>query len=137
VDWLGGDRVDDGLDLRKRTKPRRIETIGARVRVRAQTADRLGEVRPAHQKAFRASGEYDVGAARIDRAPRGANALDRERELEEGALGIARRVFDGEAGDTGLRGGSDVSADGVRLDRETALEVGIHGHAHALAHEPQ
>ena len=45
-----------------------------------------------------------------------------------GWAGFAGRVLDREPGDAGRRGFGDVGGDAGRLDREAALEVGVHRH---------
>ena len=54
-----------------------------------------------------------------------------------GSSRIARGVLDGQPGDTGGRGQLHVVSDVLRIDREPALEVGVHRDAHGGRDDPQ
>src|SRR5947199_38601 len=78
----------------------------------------------------REPGEPREGASGCDRLTRRANPLDGEIEGIERLSGIARRIFDREAGDAGLDCELHVHGDAVRIAREAMFEVRVHRYVH-------
>src|SRR5688572_15442514 len=121
----------DRHDLFPRADARRIKTVRPCFRIRNETAYRLREIRPAHQKPFTAAGENDAAAAFVDGAARSANALDGELEIEQRLVRITARVLYRKTGYAGLRCKRDVVIDTLRLDREAAFEICVDGNVYA------
>ena len=75
--------------------------------------------------------------ALVDRRPRRPDPLHRELEIVERVGFVAGRVLDREPGDPGGRGQLHVLGDALRLDRETALEIGVDRHRDRRRDRPE
>jgi hypothetical protein len=108
-----------------RTQARRVEAVGARLRVGLEPADGFVEVGPPDEEAFGAPDQQRIAAGLVDGVSCGANPLDRGVELEKGSSGIAGRIFYGKAGHSALEGKANAFRNAGRIGCEAALEVRI------------
>ena len=128
VDRLWMHRLHDRGDVLPGLDARRIEAIGARLRIGVQ-AGRSPCSRSAAptRKRFAAAGQQHAAVVGIDRLARRLDALDRQRALIQRLGRVAGGILDRQAGDAGLDRARDIGGDLVRLVREAALEIGIDG----------
>ena len=86
----GDHRFDQDGDIRRIARARREEHVGAGLRVGPQTPHRLEErSRMAGEIALRPACQQDIRARIVDRPPRGAQALYRQRQIVERGRGQA------------------------------------------------
>ena len=102
-----------------------------------EPADGLVEVGPADDESFRAAGEHDAGAARVDRAARGADPLDRELEVEQRSTASPVESSIDSPAMPVEAARATLAADVFGRGREAAFEVGVDRHVDAPRHRPQ
>ena len=120
-------RLHDRGDVFPGLDARRIEAIGAGLRIGVQAVDHQLEIWLPDQKGFAAAGQQHAAVVGVDRLARRLDALDRERTLVQRLGGIAGGILDRQAGDAGLDRARDIGADLVGLVRKAALEIGVDG----------
>src|SRR5258706_12145287 len=97
---FGRDSGDDRGDILGRANARRVQAIGARVRIRLQSRNRLREIGTADEKALGASYQQRVAASLVDGPARRADPFDRHADVVERIAGNTGRILDRHPGHT-------------------------------------
>ena len=127
IDRFRMHRLHHRRDLLFGADARRIQAIGAGLRIGLQPIDHHGEIGLANQKPLAASGQQYAAVIGVDRGPRRLDALDRERAVVQRLGLVAGGILDRQPGHADLDRARHVGRDLLRLVREAAFEVGIDG----------
>ena len=123
--WMHG--LHDRGDLFLGLDARRIEAIGAGVRIGLQPVDHHVQIGLPPQEPLAAAGQQHAAVVGIDRRARRLDALDRKAALVKRLCRVAGGILDRQSGDAGLDRARDIGADLSGFMRKAALEIGIDG----------
>ena len=90
---FGATALHHRLDLLAGSDARRVEAVGAGVRVGFEPANDVVEIGHAANEVLGAGGEHDIAAGAVDGGARGLDARDGRVELVE-RLRVFRRILD-------------------------------------------